>query len=83
MAGSTASGLVQPILSRTVIFASLRLAKTGDLKLAQELLGQAKISTTSAIYVHVPEKVAELATEVMAQELSCAQIVPKSKERIN
>jgi site-specific recombinase XerD len=58
-------------------------AKTGDLKLAQVLLGHARISTISDIYVHVPEKVAELATEVMVQELSCAQIVPKSREQTN
>jgi integrase len=58
-------------------------AKTGNLKLAQKLLGHARISTTSDIYVHVPENLADLATEVIAGELNCAQIVPKSEESIN
>ena len=57
-------------------------AKTGDLKLAQEMLGHVRISTTSDIYIHLPEKSAELATEIMAHELNCAQIVSKSKEQI-
>jgi len=46
----------------------------------------ARISTTSDIYFHVPEKLAELATKVIAGELICAPncaqivslIVPKS-----
>lgn len=37
--------------------------------MAQELLGHTRISTTSDIYVHVPEKVAQEATEILAREI--------------
>jgi len=46
----------------------------------QELLGRARISTTSDIQVHVPENMAELATEIIAGELCCAQMVPMTEE---
>jgi integrase len=44
-------------------------AETGDLKLAQELLGHSRIATTSDIYVHVPENVAARATEIIARKI--------------
>jgi integrase len=43
-------------------------AETGDLKLAQELLGHSRIATTSDIYIHVPENVAARATEIIARK---------------
>jgi integrase len=45
-------------------------AQTGDLKLAQELLGHSRISTTSDIYIHMPENVAGRATEILAREIT-------------
>jgi integrase len=45
-------------------------AQTGDLKLAQELLGHSRISTTSDIYIHMPENVAAKATEILAREIT-------------
>jgi integrase len=44
--------------------------QTGDLKLAQELLGHSRISTTSDIYIHMPENVAGKATELLAREIT-------------
>ena len=49
---------------------SILHAQTGDLKLAQELLGHSRISTTSDIYIHMPEDVAAKATEILAREIT-------------
>jgi integrase len=60
-------------------------AITGDLKQAQELLGHAHISTTSDIYVHLDDKVAEEATELLAREIipDRSLIVPPENDQIN
>jgi integrase len=59
-------------------------AQTGDLKLAQEQLRHTQISTTSDIYVHVDETVAEKAAEALAQAIipTCAPVVPQASEMI-
>ena len=45
---------------------------TGNLKLIQEFLGHSRISTTSDIYVHVPETMTGQATEIMVKEINLA-----------
>ena len=49
---------------------------TGNLKLIQEFLGHSRISTTSDIYVHVPETMTGQATEIMVKEINLALSLP-------
>ena len=60
-------------------------AITRDLKQAQELLGHAHISTTSDIYVHLDDKVAKEATELLAREIipDGLLIAPPENDQIN
>lgn len=57
---------------------------TRDLKAAQELLGHSRISTTSDIYVHLDESVAEEATEALAKAIipNCGLLVAQGSDRI-
>ena len=59
-------------------------ALTRDLKAAQELLGHSRISTTSDIYVHLDESVAEEATEALAKAIipNCGLLVAQESDRI-
>lgn len=56
---------------------------TGNLKLIQEFLGHSRISTTSDIYVHVPETMTGQATEIMVKEINLALSLPTEPERVN
>jgi len=56
---------------------------TGNLKLIQEFLGHSRISTTSDIYVHVPETMTGQATEIMVREINLALSLPIEPERVN
>jgi len=56
---------------------------TGNLKLIQEFLGHSRISTTSDIYVHVPETMTGQATEIMVKEINLALSLPLESERVN
>ena len=56
---------------------------TGNLKLIQEFLGHSRISTTSDIYVHVPETMTGQATEIMVKEINLALSLPSEPERVN
>lgn len=56
---------------------SLVHAASRDLKMTQELLGHTRISTTADIYVHLPERVAQEATEILARELVGELVVPE------
>src|SRR5215213_1455225 len=56
---------------------------TGNLKLIQEFLGHSRISTTSDIYVHVPETMTGQATEIMVKEINLALSLPEESELVN
>jgi integrase len=56
---------------------------TGNLKLIQEFLGHSRISTTSDIYVHVPETMTGQATEIMVKEINLALSLPTEPELVH
>ena len=60
-------------------------AATEDLKLAQEQLRHTQISTTSDIYVHLEPKVAQKASNVLAEEIfpNCVLVVSSASDLIH
>jgi integrase len=64
---------------------TLLYAKSRDLKLVQETLRHADISTTSDIYVHLDDKVLGEGTLILTDEIlgNCARIVPVSTEMVS
>ncbi|MFL6215170.1 MAG: site-specific integrase [Blastocatellia bacterium] len=60
-------------------------AKTGNLKLAQEALGQAQMSTTSNIYLHNERVVADTATEVLVDAIlgNCDYFVTETSRMVS
>jgi len=59
--------------------------RTGDMKLSQDTLGHAQMSTTSDIYVHLEKAVADRATEVLVDAIfgNCDLTVTESSRMVS
>ena len=64
---------------------TLLVEKTGDVKLAQEALGHAQISTTSNVYLHNEKVVNETATEVLVDAIlgNCDYVVTEMSRMVS